>query len=99
MLSDADVIRLAKQRFDKAAKVGRHEILGRHGHAIVIADYICSDVCPDYTVRIIHYDANPSTDCAKVGGLVRTRVVPRGIAAAEEKFSVPKVLAWREVAR
>jgi hypothetical protein len=35
----------------------------------VVADYPCAALCPQNTVRIIHYDIEPATDaCNKAGG-------------------------------
>lgn len=97
-LTDADLLRLQKQPVDKT-KADRREVLGLHGRGKVVANYICGDVCPDYTVRIIHYDADPSTECAKVGGIVRPRLVPRGRTILKENFCVPRVFSWWEVMR
>jgi hypothetical protein len=59
----------------------------------VVVDYPCADVCPDYTVRIIHYDVAPGHDCDQIGGKTVVRAVPFAIAARVEPFCVPAVLA------
>ena len=96
-LTDDQIARAASAPFDKKAKMGAHDILGEVGKVKVVADYYCSDVCPQYTMRVVHFDANPRTDCGKAGGLVKTYIIPRGIAAVPEAFCVPKVLVDRNL--
>jgi hypothetical protein len=96
-LTDAQIAAAATAPFDKKAKMGAHDVLGVVGKFKVVADYYCSDVCPAYTVRVIHFDANPRTDCGKAGGLVKTYIIPHGIAAVPQAFCVPKVLVDRNL--
>ncbi|HEY1751484.1 MAG TPA: hypothetical protein VGG29_09475 [Caulobacteraceae bacterium] len=95
-LSDADLVAYAARPFDKEAMMGRQVTLGLHNGAPVVADFPCSDLCPAYTVRIIHYEAPPGPACERIGGVTRNELVPRGIGVAEEPFCVPKPLAGRE---
>ena len=94
-LSDADLVAYAAKPFDKQAMMERHVAVGLHHGVPVVADFPCSDVCPDYTVRIIHYDVTPGEACAKAGGVTQARLVPYSIAVIEKDFCVPKVLAER----
>ncbi len=55
VLSDAYVIAAASGPYDKAAPAARHRRLGSHHGIDVIAEYPCSDLCPAYTTRIVHY--------------------------------------------
>jgi hypothetical protein len=96
-LTDDQIVKAATAPFDKKAKMGAHDVLGQIAKTKVVADYYCSDVCPAYTVRVIHFDANPRTDCGKAGGVVKTYIVPKGIAAVPEAFCVPKVLAEKNL--
>ena len=92
-LTDADLTAYAAKPFDKRAMMFHRVALGRHHGALVVADFPCGDVCPDYTVRIIHYDAAPGPACARIGGISQTRNIPQGIAVHTESFCVPAVLA------
>jgi 5,10-methylene-tetrahydrofolate dehydrogenase/methenyl tetrahydrofolate cyclohydrolase len=58
----------------------------------VIAEFICSDVCPDYTVRVIRYELKKDQTCSRVGGVEKALRIPVGIAATDKKFCFPKVL-------
>jgi len=91
-LNDAAIVAYAQKPFDKAAMMNRSVTVGRHHGAVVMADFPCSDVCPVYTTRIIHYQLGADQTCAGIGGVEADRSVPRGIAVSIEKFCVPKVL-------
>lgn len=58
----------------------------------MVADYICSDLCPDHTVRVIRFDVPTEKACADIGGIEKIIVVPYGIGVANKIFCVPKVL-------
>lgn len=94
-ISDAEIARIAAAPFDKRDKEFDHDVLGIHNGLIVIADYPCGDVCPDYTVRIIHYDRPAGPECTAAGGVNAERMVPRGIAVTRQSFCVPRVIANR----
>lgn len=94
-LSDDALAALAAKPFDKAAKMGKSEVVGLHHRTPVLADYPCSDLCPQYTTRIIHYDKPPGADCGKAGGVTKSLTVPIGIAVTKKDFCVPKVLVDR----
>lgn len=91
-LSDADVAAYAAAPFDKRAMMFRRVALGRHRGLPVVAIHPCGDVCPAYTRRIVHYDV-PVADCARRGGIVREKLMPRGPAVARRPFCVPAILA------
>lgn len=93
VLSDADLIAFRQSRYDQADKMFKHEVLGIHNGVRVLVDYPCSDLCPDYTTRIIHYDKPQTKSCAQIGGVLVMLDVPRGIGMDREQFCVPKVLA------
>ena len=92
-LSDADLVAYAAKPFDKRAMMFHRVTLGVHHGAPVVADFMCGDICPDYTVRIIHYDVAPGPACARIGGVLQSRMIPQGIAVSEQHFCVPAVLA------
>ena len=91
-ISDARIAAIAASRFDQRAMMFRHELLGLNRGMRVVADYPCSDVCPQATVRIIHYDRPPGPGCEAAGGVTASRMVPRSIAVVRMDFCVPAVL-------
>jgi hypothetical protein len=91
-LDDAALQAYAAASFDKAM-MGQTVELGRHHGVPVVAEFRCGDVCPQYTVRIIHYRLPAGADCAAAGGVEKSVAVPVAIAVMQETFCVPKVLA------
>jgi len=94
-LTDADLVAYAAEPFDKAAMMFKRVALGAHHGALVVADFPCGDVCPNYTVRIVHYDTAPGPACARLGGVIVTRSVPVSIAVTSQSFCVPAVLGGK----
>jgi hypothetical protein len=92
-LSDDDLVAYAKQPYDKRAMMEHMVTLGRNHGQTVVVDFPCSDVCPDYTTQIIHYDVAPGAACEAAGGVTENRMVPYSIAVIEKAFCIPKVLA------
>ena len=96
-LSDESLAAYAAKPFDKTAKMGARDALGILRGAAVVAEYRCSDLCPDYNTRIIHFDLEPGPACDKAGGVTHPVLVPMGIAAVRKNFCVPKVLVDRKL--
>jgi hypothetical protein len=92
-LSDAELVAYAASSFDQRAMMEKHVVVGLHRGQRVIADFPCSDICPQYTKRIIHYDVAPGAACAAAGGVTQTRSVPVSIAVMNKDFCIPKPLA------
>jgi hypothetical protein len=92
-LSDADLIAYAGASFDHQAMMEKRVTLGLHHGVPVVADFPCSDVCPQYTTRIIHYDLAPGPACVAAGGVTVIRRVPYSIAMIEKPFCIPRALA------
>jgi hypothetical protein len=92
-LSDADLVAYAHAPYDARAMMGKQITLGRHHGVPVVVEFPCSDICPQYTTQIIHYDAPPGAACAAAGGVTQTRSVPFSIAVIKRDFCVPKPLA------
>jgi hypothetical protein len=92
-LSDAELVAYAARPFDQMAMMGKRITIGLYRGAPVIAEFPCSDVCPQYTTRLIHYDIAPGAACAAAGGVTQQRRVPFSIAMVERDFCVPKPLA------
>jgi len=82
----------ASKPWDKAALMHSTIELGRYDGVPVVAEFPCSDVCPQYTVRIIHYRLPADASCASVGGVEESVLVPIAIAVREKKFCVPEPL-------
>jgi hypothetical protein len=91
-LGDSDIAAYAAAKFDKRAMMFKRVALGRHRGLPVVAIHPCGDVCPVYTRRIVHYDV-PVADCARRGGVVQERLMPRGPSVARQPFCVPAILA------
>ncbi|MBV9929602.1 MAG: hypothetical protein JO013_01500 [Alphaproteobacteria bacterium] len=97
-ISDAELVRYAASKFDARKWMFQREVVGLHRGTLVVADYHCGDVCPHYTRRIIHYDVTPA-DCARVGGVVASELVVRGIGVRKLEICKPAVLAKAVSAR
>ena len=67
-LTEQALLEYASQPYDKAKRALDREVLGALNGGTVVANYICSDLCPDSTIRIVHFDVEPGEDCAAVGG-------------------------------
>jgi hypothetical protein len=91
-LTDAALVRYAASRFDARKMMFRHEVVGLHRGTLVVADFPCGDVCPQYTRRIIHYQVDMSR-CSAVGGIVVDELIPLGIAVRRKPYCEPAVLA------
>ena len=78
-LDDAALRAYAGRPWSKAALMNRTVELGRLRGVPVVAEFPCADVCPQYTVRIIHYRLPADTSCSAMGGVERTVLVPVAI--------------------
>lgn len=92
MLDDAALRAYATRPWDKARLMGSTVQLGRHHGVPVVAEFPCADVCPRYTVRIIHYVLPEGVSCESVGGVEQSVGVPVAIMVRQETFCFPKVL-------
>jgi hypothetical protein len=93
LISEADLLGYASREYDKALYTEGRIVLGRLHGTNVVADFICSDLCPASTVRIVHFEVEPGPSCAEIGGVERLVMVPVAIAVMERAFCFPKVLA------
>jgi hypothetical protein len=96
-LSDGDVLAIDRSTYDKSAMMGRSEVLGLHNGIRLVADYPCSDVCPTYTTRIIHYALPPDRSCTAEGGAVHEELVPVSIAMVRQPFCMPRVIVDKKL--
>ena len=91
-MSEASLLEYASTPYKKGAHGADHQVLGKLNDVDVVVDFICSDVCPDYTVRIIHFDVEPGPQCDEIRGVEQSVIVPVAIAAMPKLFCFPKVL-------
>lgn len=91
-LDDAALMAYAKKPWDKAALMHTTVDVGRHHGAMVVAEYPCADVCPQYTARIIHYELADGATCESIGGVQQEVLVPVAITVRSKSFCFPKVL-------
>ncbi len=91
-MDDAGLRAYANKPWDKAALMNSTVELGRHRNVPVVAEFPCSDVCPQYTVRIIHYQLPADASCASVGGVEKSVLVPVAITVLSRTFCIPQPL-------
>ena len=88
----AALIAYANAPWDKATLAHSTVEVGRLHGVPVVAEFPCADVCPQYTVRIIHYRLPPDASCASVGGVEKEVLVPVAITVMSKKFCIPEPL-------
>lgn len=91
-LSDEQILALAQLKMNDPLNAQLSKNLGSHHGVPMVFEQICSDVCPNYTVRLIHYQLSPKQTCQMVGGAEKTLLIPAGIAAVKQKFCFPKII-------
>ncbi len=96
VLSDSDLVARANTVFS-VKEPPTDRIIGLHKSQLVIVDVRCSDVCPNNTVRIIHYAGAADAVCAQTGADLVTVNVPRSLTLGPEKFCVPHLLVKRRL--
>ena len=95
-VTDADLVARANAVMSvKDAPADR--MLGVHKGSPVIVDVRCGDVCPQYTVRIIHYVADSGPDCTRLGGDTASILVPVSITSRPQPFCIPHVLYGKQL--
>jgi len=97
VVSDQEILDYASRPFNKYNIAQSRVILGLHKGTTVAVDFICSDLCPEYTVRVIHYELGNEHKCSDIGGIEKKVRVPVAIAAMDKTFCFPKILAdnWK----
>ena len=96
-VTDQDILDYAAADYDKEEMMFQTVELGSHNGMLLIAEFPCSDLCPDYTTRVIRYDVE-NENCEALGGVLHTMFVPYGIAMVETEYCFPAVLVenWEE---
>jgi hypothetical protein len=91
-IEDRFLLDFVRQDFDPMSDRTRWpRTLGMHHGVPVIVSYTCSDLCPDYTKRIVRYNLLPGEECAQAGGISKDIVVPRGIGTGLRRYCIPAV--------
>ena len=91
-VSDEEILRYASAPYDKRSVSDHYVLLGVNRSTPVVAEYICSDVCPDYTVRVVHYQLSPRQACADIPGVERKQTIPVAIAAMDKLYCYPQII-------
>jgi len=95
-LSDKELLDYAKSKFNKEEMVFKQIIIGKYHGIPVKVSFSCSDVCPDYTIRIIEYDVELDK-CEEAGGIKKAISVPSGIASAARGFCFPEIFVSNNI--
>jgi len=90
-LNDSDIMEYASSKFNKEKMMHKRIKLGIHNTNALVAEYPCSDLCPNYTIRVIRYDLE-LTSCNNSGGLIQKTLVPISIGVASVLICIPEVL-------
>jgi hypothetical protein len=91
-IDDAAVLAFVKKAFNPMAeKRPWRPILGMLRGVPVVVSYVCSDVCPNYTRRIVRYNVAAGPECDRVGGISKDIVVPKGIGAGLRRYCIPAI--------
>lgn len=99
-IDDAAVLAFVRTPFDPMAG-GRWpnwpRTLGTLRGTPVVISYTCSDLCPQYTKRIVRYNVTAGPACDRIGGISKDIVVPRGIGAGKARYCIPAVTEpWQQ---
>lgn len=82
----------AGKPWDKATLMNSRVDVDRYQDVPVVAEFPCADVCPQYTVRIIHYRLSPDASCTSVGGVEKQVLASVAIAVLPKTFCIPEPL-------
>lgn len=91
-IGDAALLDFVRRPFDPMSDpTGWRRTLGTHHGVPVIVSYVCSDLCPDYTKRIVRYNVLPGPDCERAAGISKAILVPRGIGVGLRRYCIPSM--------
>ena len=91
-VTDQEILEYAQAAYNKEEMMNQNIIIGMHNDLEVHAWFPCSDLCPEYTTRIIYYDT-PKEECLNKGGIIKTYLVPVAISVQEQEFCIPQILS------
>lgn len=97
-VSNTELLEFAQSYIDKDKMMFKEFTIGRNNGCPIKVSYPCSDICPQYTIRIIRYDV-PVAECDKVGGVLKRIYVPLGPATSPQEFCFPKTIVDNKIYR
>jgi hypothetical protein len=92
LLSDSSLLAYASTPYDKSAVDATRVLLGTLNGTPIVADFFCSDLCPEYTVRVIHFELIKGSSCSAAKGIEKSMKIPVSRASVPREFCFPKVL-------
>jgi hypothetical protein len=95
-ISDEELLKYAQSSYDKSKMMGQDIMIGSHNGIPVKVTFPCSDVCPDYTIRVIRYDVELDK-CEGIGGIKKAIYIPSGIAVVPRGFCFPKIIVSNKI--
>lgn len=90
-ITDEQLITFLKDKSTLWDMSNKRSVLGNHNGNRVVADHPCSDLCPMYTVRVVHYDL-PLDKCKEKGGLIAEVEIPVSITRGVNDYCVPPAI-------
>lgn len=90
-ITDDQLITFLKDESTLWGMSNKRVVLGYHNGNTVVADHPCSDSCPMYTVRVVHYDL-PLDKCKENGGLIAEITIPVSITRGSKAYCVPPAI-------
>lgn len=91
-LSDAELITIAKSDDRQPLPDTARSMIGVHNGINVVEEFICSDICPKNTLRLVHYDIEDSAQCARIGGVTKSILTPVAITVMPKTYCLPAVI-------
>ena len=95
-ISDEELLKYAESSFNKEKMMFKEMIIGKHNGVPIKVSFPCSDLCPNYTIRIIRYDVELDK-CEEIGGIRKAIYVPFGIAMMPKGFCFPKIIVSNKI--
>ena len=92
-LTDADLIRAAKQKESAPTEGAQQWVIGVHNGIEVVKSFQCSDLCPQNTLRVIYYDVPNDATCESIGGVTKSILVPFAISVKAKEYCFPQAIA------
>ena len=91
-LTDEELLHYASSSYDKDLFDQPPKVLGRLRGVDVVVEYKCSDICPNYAVRVIRFELPAGKTCAQVGGRYTHFELPPFSHQPDGGYCVPEVL-------
>lgn len=91
-LTDKELLDYASSSYDKGLYDQPPKILGDLRGVDVVVEYKCSDICPNYAVRVIRFELPADKTCDQVGGRYTYFDLPPFSQQPHGGYCVPNVL-------